>query len=125
MVEHDFRDYKKQKLSQSDKGRGIKITSTASPGQTIHTALSTPAANEWDEVWLQAINQTGSAVTLTILWGGTSTDDQIKVTVAANSELVEVISGLVLNGGAVIAAFASSANAIIVHGFVNRYELTR
>ena len=61
MNEHDYRDYKKRKLSASSDGRGIKVAATSSPGTLIHTALASVAQNEWDEVWIRAINTSGSS----------------------------------------------------------------
>jgi hypothetical protein len=118
----DDRDYKVRKLSGSTDGRGIPISATASPGTTVHTALSSPAANEWDAITLYAINHTGSAISLIIEFGGTDTADQIGVTLPPNSPLTQIVPGLILNNGAVIRAYASSANAITVFGVVNRYE---
>src|SRR5574341_1259256 len=123
--EHDYRDFKKRKLSASTDGRGIKVAATASPGTLIHTALSNVAANEWDEVWIRAINTSGSAVKLTIEWGGTgSPDDQVEITIQPESGFTEVIPGHVLQNGVEVRAFAATANVIVLHGFVNRYETT-
>jgi len=125
MCERDFRDYKKRQLSQSDKGRGIKVAATASSGTLIHTATSSVAANEWDEVWLKVINTSSSAVKLTIQWGGTtSPDDDVEITIQPESGFADVINGLVLNNQAEVRAFAATANVLVIHGFVNRYELT-
>jgi hypothetical protein len=123
MCERDYRDYKKRKFSASDDGRGIKVSATVSPGTLVHEALSNIAANEWDEVWLRAINTSGSAVKLTIEWGGTtSPDDLIEVTIPAENGFAEVIPGHVLQNGKEVRAFADTADVIILHGFVNRYE---
>lgn len=122
----DTRDYRKRKLSESDKGRGIKVAATGSPGTLIHEALSNIAANDWDEITLRAVNSSGSAVKLTIEWGGTSSpDDLIEVTIPAESGFTDVVLGHVLNEGAEIRAFAATADVIILHGFVNRYEHSR
>jgi hypothetical protein len=118
-------DYRKRKLSQSDKGLGIKVTSTTAPGQVIHYSLPSQALNEWDEIWIRAVNQSASPVTLTIGWGFTRVEDQIKVTLPANSALVEIIPGLVLHGAAPVYAFASAADVVVLHGWVNRYENQR
>lgn len=124
--QRDYRDFKKRKLSASTDGRGIKVAATASPGTLIHQALANIAANEWDEVWIRAMNTSGAAVKLTIEWGGTgSPDDQIEITIPAESGLTEVIPGLVLQNSAQVKAFAASANVIVLHGFVNRYENTQ
>lgn len=122
----DYRDFRKRKLSASDKGRGIKVAATASAGTLIHTALSNIAANDWDEITIRAVNTSSSAVKLTIEWGGsTSPDDLIEVTIPAESGFTEVIAGHVLNEGAEIRAFAATADVIVLHGFVNRYEHSR
>lgn len=118
----DDRDYKVRKLSGSIDGRGINIDTSASPGNVVHIALTSPAANEWDAVMLYAVNRTASPVDFTVEFGGTNGADCIKVVLPANSALTEVVHGLVLNNGAVIRAFASNANAISVFGVVNRYE---
>jgi hypothetical protein len=126
MYERDFRDFKKRKLSASVDGRGIKVANTASPGTLIHTAIGSIAANEFDEVWIRAINTSASAVKLTIEWGGTGNpDDQVEITIPAESGFSEVISGHVLQNGAQVKAFAATANVIMLHGFVNRFENTR
>ncbi len=123
MNERDYRDYKKRGLSASDDGRGIKVAATASPGTLIHTALSSVAANEWDEVWLQAVNTSGSAVKLTLQWGGTtSPDDEVEVTIPAESGFSEVIPGHVLQNGQEVRAFAATADVLVLHGYVNRFE---
>jgi hypothetical protein len=123
--QRDYRDYKKRKLSASSDGRGIKVAATATPGTLIHTALTSVANNEWDEVWLRAVNTSGSAVKLTIEWGGTTDpDDLIEITIPAESGFTEVIPGHVLQNGTEVRAFAATANVIFLHGFVNRYEQT-
>lgn len=123
--ERDYRDYKKRKLSASADGRGVKVGATTSPGTLIHTALSNIAANEWDEVWIRATNTSGSSVKLTIEWGDTSTDDQIEITVPGEGGFTEVIPGHVLQNAKEVRAFAATANVVILHGFVNRFEHTQ
>ncbi len=119
----DYRDYQKRKLSGSSDGRGIKVLATSSPGSLIHTALGSVAANEWDEIFIQAVNTSGSAVKLTVEWGGTSSpDDHIEVTIPAESGFTEVIPGNVLQNGTIVRAFAAVADVIVLHGYVNRYQ---
>jgi len=121
--QREYRDYKKRKLSASNDGRGIKVGATASAGTLIHTALENISANEWDEAWIRAINTSASAVKLTIEWGGTtSPDDLIEISIPGESGFVDVIPGHVLQNGKEIRAFADTADVIILHGFVNRYE---
>ena len=121
--QRDYRDYKKRQLSGSSDGRGVKVGATATPGTLIHTALSSQAANEWDEVWIKAVNTSGSSVKLTIEWGGTtSPDDLVEITIPAESGFTEVIPGHVLQNGVIVRAFAATADVIVIHGYVNRYQ---
>ena len=119
----DYRDYQKRKLSGSSDGKGIKVGADTSPGSLIHTALSNVAANEWDEVFIQAVNTSNSEVKLTVEWGGTSSPgDHIEVTIPAENGFTEVIPGHILQNGAVLHAFAATADVIVLHGYVNRYQ---
>lgn len=114
--------FSKQILSGSTDGKAIKVAATASSGTTIHTASTTTTT--LDEVWLYAQNTSTSAVKLTIQWGGTATpDDDIELTVGAESGLILVIPGLILKGNStalVVRAFAATTNVITISGYVNR-----
>lgn len=124
--QRDYRDFKKRSLSASDKGRGIKVAATSTPGTLVHQALASKAANEWDEVWLRAVNTSGASVKLTVEWGGmTAPDDLVEITIPAESGFVEVIPGHLLQNGAEVRAFAATADVIVLHGYVNRYEYSR
>lgn len=126
MCQQEFRDYKKRALSASVDGRGIKVAATGSPGTLIHAALPNVAGNEWDEVWIRAVNTSGAAVKLTIEWGGTTApDDQVEVTIPAESGFTEVIPGHVLHNAKEVRAFAPTGDVLVLHGFVNRFELTQ
>jgi hypothetical protein len=124
MQKYDWRDFKKRGLSASTDGRGIKVVATATLGTLIHTALDSEAVNEWDEITLRAVNTSASAVKLTIEWGGTtSPDDLVELTIPAESGFTDVIPSHVLQNGAIVRAFAATANVIVIHGYVNRYKL--
>ena len=103
-------------------GLAIKVAATATAGTAIHTASST--ATTIDEIWLYAVNSSASAVKLTIEWGETAAPDgNIELSVAAESGLVLVVAGLLLQGNAtpkVVRAFAATTNVILLHGYVNR-----
>lgn len=117
--------FKKRGLSGSVDGKGIKVAATASPGTLVHTALSSKAANEWDEIYIDAVNTSASAVKLTVQWGGTvDPDDSVEITIPAETGFTEVIPGHVLQNGAVVRAFAATANVVVLHGCVNRFENT-
>jgi hypothetical protein len=121
----DDRDYRVRKLSESDKGRGISVAATGSPGTLLHTAVESPAANEFDVITLRAVNTTTSAIKLTIEWGGTNTADQVEISIPGESGFTDVIPGHVLQDGAEVRAFADTANGVVIHGIVHRYGNSR
>ena len=117
--------FTKNILSGSTQGRGIKVVATTSSGTTIHATGT--SSSIIDEVWLYAYNGDTTARLLTVQWGNTSTpDDDIKVTIPAQSGLVLVAPGLTLTGTGsaanTIRAYAAAANVITIHGYVNRIE---
>jgi len=110
-------------LSGSTHGRGIKIAATASAGDTIHTATS--STTDCDVITLYAYNSSGSAVNLTVQWGGTtSVDDDIKLSIPATSGLTLILPDLVLRNSLLVKAYAGTTNVVTVHGFVNRVATT-
>lgn len=110
----------KRKLSGSTDGRGVKVVATGSAGTTIHTAVAGTTAGTFDEIWIDAYNSDTVDRLLTIQFGGTSTpDDDIKVTIASQVGFVTVINGKILQNASVVRAYASAANVIILHGYVN------
>jgi hypothetical protein len=111
--------YSRIKLSDSTSGKGIKVVATATPGTLLHTAVA--GGSDIDEIWLYAFNSSASPITLTVEYGSASApDDNIVCSVPAQSGLCLVVPGLMLNGGLTVKAFASSANVVVMHGFVNR-----
>lgn len=113
--------FTKKLLSASTDGRAIKVAATAANGTTIHTGSTSTSALQ--EIWLYAANTDTTARKLTVQWGGTtSPDDDIELTIPAESGLVLVSPGLLLKGNAtalVIRAFAATANVVNIHGYVN------
>jgi hypothetical protein len=110
-------------LSGSTHGRAIKIAATATAGTLVHTGTS--STTDCDVVTLYAYNSSGSAVNLTIEWGGVSDpDDLIKLSIPATSGLTLVAPDLVIRNSLVVRAFAGSANVVTVQGFVNRVATT-
>lgn len=106
-------------LSGSTHGRGIKIAATSSAGDTIHTATS--STTDCDVITLYAYNSSGSAVNLTVQWGGTtSVDDDIKLSIPATSGLTLILPDLVLRNSLVVKAYAGTTNVVTIHGFANR-----
>ena len=110
----------KRKLSGSTDGKPIKITTTSTAGDTIHTAVAGTTAGTFDEVWLWAYNGHTSDVVLTVEFGGASVPDQnIVVTIPFKSGLIPVVPGLILQNGMVVKAFAGTANVVTLMGYVN------
>lgn len=111
--------YSKRLLSGSTQGKQIKIAATATAGTLLHTAVA--GTSDLDEVWLYAVNSSATVVKLTIEWGeATAPDGHIKQTIAAENGLVLLVPGLLLQNGLEIRAFASTADVVLVSGFVNR-----
>lgn len=110
----------KRKLSSSTDGMGIKITQTATAGTAIHTAVAGTTDGTYDEIWLWAQNNHTADVTLTVEYGNANAENNIIVTVPYKSGLYTILPGLILQNEATVKAFASVANVITVHGFVNR-----
>lgn len=115
--------YSKELLSGSTQGKGVKVAATSTAGTTIHTTGT--SATIKDELWLYAVNSDTTARLLTVEFGGTtSPDNVIQQTIPPQSGLMLLVPGITLNGdgssGAVIRAFAATANVIVIYGFVNR-----
>jgi len=111
--------FTKAVLSGSTSGKGVVVVATATAGTLIHTAVA--GAVSIDEVWLYAVNTSASAVKLTVEYGAaTAPDNNIELTVAAESGLVLVSPGLILNGGLTVKAFAATASVIVLYGYVNK-----
>ena len=110
--------YTKRVLSGSTDGKGILITTTASAGTLIHTAVAGTA--DFDEIWLYAACNTGTSKQLTFEWGGTAAADLIKQDVIGEGGAVFLIPGWLLQNGLDVRAYAKTANIITVHGWVNR-----
>lgn len=113
-----------QPAGSTGTGLGIPITATTSGslGTAIHTASAT--ATTIDEVWIYAQNYDTTDRKLTIQWGGfTAGTNEIEYTVKAENGLYLIVAGLVMQGNAtpkVISAYAATATAIVVYGYVNR-----
>lgn len=110
--------YSKQKLSASTDGKAVKITATSTVGTTVHTATS--GTTNFDEIWLYANNNSTSPVVLTVEWGTTTAaDGNIIQTIQPKSGLVPIVSGLILQNGLLVTAFADTTAVILITGFVN------
>lgn len=105
-------------LSGSTNGRPIAVAATSSPGTLIHTAAAASGANQFDEIWLWATNIDSADRVLTLQFGGTTTADEIMITVKAGQTIM-VLAGNRLNNGLILKAFADAANKVNLFGNVN------
>jgi len=111
--------FAKRAFSESTNGKGIKVAATATAGTTIHTSVA--GTSDWDEIWLWCTNTNATDVKLTLEYGeATTPDGNIEYNVAAEDGLKCILPGTILQNSLVLRAFASSANVLIVHGYVNR-----
>ena len=107
--------YTKELLSGSTNGKGILVVATSTAGTLIHTAVAGTSSK--DELTLFAVNSTSTSKKLTIEWGeATAPVGNIEQTIAAESGLVLVVPGLLINNGLEVRAFCESANVVIIHG---------
>lgn len=113
--------FTKNHLSGSTDGKLIKVAATATPGTTIHTGPTN--TSHFHELWLYAVNSDSTDRKLTIEFGGTSSpDDLIEQTITAESGLILVVPGFVIQGNAtalVVRAFAATADVVMIGGYVN------
>lgn len=109
----------KRHLSGGSDGMGIKVVQTATAGTTIHTAVAGTTDGTFDEVWLYAMNNHTADVSLTIEYGDASAENNIKMTIPYAQGLYLIIPGLILHNGKTVKAFASVANVVTIHGWVN------
>lgn len=113
--------YSRVLLSGSTNGKAVKVAATATLGTTIHTAQS--GTSGYDEVYLWVTNTDSTARDLTIEWGGATDPDCLickTVSIPALSGPTPIVPGLVLQNSLVVTAFASSANKLLISGYVNR-----
>lgn len=111
--------YSKILLSGSTNGKPIAVAATATLGTTIHTAIAGTTA--LDEIWLWATNVSGSAVNLTIEWGGAGDANLAMKTISIPAlTRIQIIDGQLLQNALVVTAFAGTTNVINLTGYVHR-----
>lgn len=116
--------FNKAKLSGSTDGKGIKVAATATPGTAVHTAVAGTGDDNFDELYLYAMNTDTVARKLTVEFGGAvAPDNLLEVTIDPEAGLVPVVPGLPLQNAATVGAFAETANVIVLYGFVNKVRV--
>jgi hypothetical protein len=108
--------HSKLKLSGSTNGLATLVARTSTLGTVIHAAHATSL----DEIWLWAHNYDTTDRKLTIEFGGVAAKDTVEFTVPAEDGLYLVLPGLILTGSVSCTAFAATATAIGIVGYVNR-----
>lgn len=111
----------KQLLSGSTNGKPIKVAATATAGTLIHTAVGSTSGADLMYLWVS--NNSGSAATLTLEWGGVTDPDDLLtkgLSIPANSGPVQVAFGQPVNNGLALRAFSGTANVLHITGYANR-----
>lgn len=111
--------YSKLTLTGSTDGAPIKLTTTGSPGNLLHTAVS--GAGSLDEIWLWGVVTSASTRVVTVQFGGVgSPDNNLPILIQPTLGLFCLIPGLILQNGLVCRAYADAANEVNIVGYVNR-----
>lgn len=103
-------------LSGSVSGTGIRVNST-STGLEIHAHDAEFSQSLFDELHLWAYNSSGSALTLTFQWGGTTSPDNLIVISLASNTFLKVVNGLHIGGNLEVKAIASTADVVMLYGY--------
>jgi hypothetical protein len=109
----------KAKLSGSTDGKGILVAASTTPGTAIHTATALTGDN-WDEVWLWAVNTDSADRKLTLELGGTTAGFIDEVTIPTEGGYILVVPGFIFQNAAALAAFAAAGSVVNIIGFVNQ-----
>ena len=111
--------YTKIKLSESLRGRGIRLSTGAT---VIHNSPS--GTTSWDEIWLWVTNNDTSNAdeVLTIQWGDSAVDkNKIEENITISTGLKLVISGLILQDSESVSGWGDNdSTALTIFGYVNR-----
>ena len=102
-------------LSESTGGKLIKIAATSSTGTLVHTTTT----GQFEKLWILASNEHTTTVTVTVEWGGTTSDDRWSLDIDPTDGPIEVVSGWVLGDTSTtynVRIYASVANVIYVLG---------
>jgi hypothetical protein len=112
--------YRKEPLSASTHGRGIKVTTTGpvdGTDTTIHQAVN--STTDRDIVTLWAYNDDTDDRWVEIGWGGTTIpDDVTRQTIPTKAGWVLIEAGRILRNNLTIVASAEVANKIVIKGEV-------
>lgn len=122
-------DITKALLSGSTDGLPIKVTGADYANRvTVHTAVA--GSTNIDEIFIYAHvdDAATSDIEVTLAWdNGTDPDDFLIVTLPAHGTAgddgqIPIITGLPINNGKVLSAFASEADKVLITGWVNAHD---
>lgn len=120
--------FTKHVFSELDDGHPVNVGSTSAPGTLIHTVGATATdGSEFDSVYLFMSNSTANSQLVTVLFGGTSTDQHnVTLTLAARDGPNLVVPGWPLTGtdSTVYTFTSTSTEGVVVTGYVNRATAT-
>src|SRR5687768_9245375 len=106
--------YTKIKCSGSTDGKGVKLTTTSTTSAaTIHTNDGTGI----DYMTLYGVNSSGTAVKVTIEWGGaTVPDNLIEITIQPEDGPVQITDQFPIGNSLAIKGWAGTADVIMIYG---------
>ncbi len=106
----------------ANSGVPVKVTPTATAGETIHTA-TTKKDNGFDSVTLHANNSHTAAVDLSLeIFNGTTVAETMLVSLAAKTAVKDILKDFILMEGYSIRAFASVADVVHLYGHCDQTE---
>lgn len=109
----------KRLLSGSTQGKGIKVAAVAATGTLLHTAVS--GTTNFDEIWVYAVNTATATRKVTVEFGVTNlVSGQVEYSIPSEDGAHLIVPGWLLHNALVVRAFATVANQVIAHGYVNR-----
>lgn len=102
--------------SEDADGEGVLISTTAAPGNLIHTATS--ASGSLDQVRLYASNTHAGDVLVTVQWG----NKNHSIVIPPRQPYVLIVPGDRIKNGKTIRVFANVANVVIVKSAKDTYS---
>src|SRR5262245_19938006 len=111
--------FSRRPLSSSVNGVPVSVSSTTSPGTTVHAPGVATTTIDMVTLWLK-IHAT-TARQAVVHWGSTSTNAEIFVTIPAQDGLYMVVDNALISGTtATIGIYATATNGLAFMGYTDR-----
>ena len=118
----------KHLLSQLESASSRRLVVTGTSALNCDIFHVAPSSTTYDEMWVYAHNFSNSDVQVTFCWGLTShpttegigANEGVDITIPFKSGRALVFDGVLLSHSLSAAAYADTAGAISIDGFVNR-----